>query len=79
MNAYKQRIRVAAARKKKEVKLAKGAEEGTSSALRSSVRFQKGNLTEMTIVRKKGLPLLLVMPLQRGSHLLSQAMVWARG
>ena len=63
MDATKQRIRAAATRKKKKVKLAKGTEEGTSSAPRSSVRFQKGNLTEMMTVCQKGLPLFLVMPL----------------
>ena len=40
MNAYKQRIRVAAARKK-EVKLAKGAEEGTSSAPKTVSKVSK--------------------------------------
>ena len=40
MNAYKQRIRVAAARKK-EVKLAKGAEEGTSSAPKTVIKVLK--------------------------------------
>ena len=41
MNADKQRIRVAAARKKKEAKLAKGTEEGTSSAPKTVSKVSK--------------------------------------
>ena len=41
MNADKQRIRVAAARKKKEAKLAKGTKEGTSSAPKTVSKVSK--------------------------------------
>ena len=41
MNADKQRIGVAATRKKKEVKLAKGTEEGTSSAPKTISKVSK--------------------------------------
>ena len=41
MNADKQRIRVAAAHKKKEAKLAKGTEEGTSSAPKTISKVSK--------------------------------------
>ena len=41
MNADKQRIRVAAAHKKKEAKLAKGTEEGTSSAPKTVSKVSK--------------------------------------
>ena len=79
MDAAKQRVRAAAARKKEEVKLAKGIEEGTSSAPKIVNKVSKGNLTEMMTVCQKGLPSLPVTPLQRGSHPLSQAMVRAKG
>ena len=41
MNADKQRIRVAATRKKKEAKLVKGTEEGTSSAPKTVSKVSK--------------------------------------
>ena len=41
MDAAKQRVRAAAARKKEEVKLAKGTEEGTSSAPKTVIKVLK--------------------------------------
>ena len=44
MDTAKQRVRVAAARKKEEAKLAKGTEEGTSSALKTVTKVSKRKL-----------------------------------
>ena len=41
MDAAKQSVRVAAARKKEEAKLAKGTEEGTSSASKTVTKLLK--------------------------------------
>ena len=78
MDAAKQRIRAAAARKN-EVKLAMELEEGNSSVPNSSVKFQKENLKEMTTVRQRRPPSPLVTPPRRGSRPLSQVMVQAKG
>ena len=44
MDTAKQRVRVATARKKEEAKLAKGTEEGTSSALKIVTKVSKRKL-----------------------------------
>ena len=51
MDAAKQRIRATVAHKKEEAKLAKGTEEGTSSAPKAVRRSQKENLMGMMTVR----------------------------
>ena len=44
MDTAKQRVRLATARKKEEAKLAKGTEEGTSSALKTVTKVSKRKL-----------------------------------
>ena len=94
MDAAKQRIRAATARKK-EAKLVKGTEEGTSSALPSSIpkaiskvskRKPDGDddrLPKRTAVTpgdaSSKRKSLLVTPPRRGSHPSSQAMVHTNG
>ena len=79
MDAAKQRIRAAVARKKKKVKLAKGTEEGTSSAPKivSKVSKRKPNGNDDRLSKRT-----VVVPgdaSPKGSHPLSQAMVRAKG
>ena len=79
MDAGKQRVRVAAARKKEEAKQAKETEEGTSSAPKivSKVSKRKPNGNDDRLSKRT-----VVVPgdaSPKGSHPLSQAMVRAKG